>query len=199
MLPDYPKTKSRISTKIGEKIKFYRDQRLGFFAQIAFSLMQEGDKDIILRADGTNQEVIPKRHTATAILKGEPSKIEELTTSDFQRFMEDLGRQMADGTMKTMFETLEEECRKIGNVADPEKRGVEQFLELFEKRSFDFDEQGQLLPGELLVVSPDSSETIRKFMEEIERTPELRRRLHSIMDVKRREYLDREADRQLVD
>ena len=199
MLPDYPKTKSKLLKKIGEAIEQVHNFHMGIFTHVEASLMHEGSKDIIVRSDGTTQEMIPKHVHFSAVLKADRKRFEELNLQDFRTFILEIGEQFARDKLKVIYETLETEIKKAGNVVGPEKHGVDQVLEMFEKRQFDFDEYGHPVPGNFVLVNPIMHAHFIDMLHQIQSTPELRQRLEAIMASKWRDFLDREAARKLVD
>lgn len=199
MLPDYPKTKAKLMKKIGEAIELVHNFHMGIFTHVEGSLMHEGSRDVLVRSDGSTQEMVPKHVRSSAILKADRKKFEELDVEAFRTFIVEIGEQLAREKLKVIYETLETEIKKAGNVVGPEKQGVDQVLEMFERRQFDFDEYGRPVPGDLFVANPIMQAHFVDMVSKIQSTPELRQRLEAIMALKWRDFLDREAARKLVE
>ena len=70
---------------------------------------------------------------------------------------------------------------------------------MIEKRQIDFDKEGRPILGQLVVGGMETAERIQATMVRMDSTPELRQRMESLIEQKRREFLDREAARKLVD
>jgi hypothetical protein len=70
---------------------------------------------------------------------------------------------------------------------------------MIEKRRIDFDSERRPIWGELVVGDKETVDRIQATMARIESTPALMERMEFLIEQKRREFLDREAARKLVD
>jgi hypothetical protein len=198
MLPDYPKTKAIIAKHFAKAIKAVHDHQMGIFNSVPPGLIQEGRECIIFRDDGTSQEMAPKRLEAKSFLNLDPRRPEATTLADVHRSIWEMGSGMAAEKKRVIYETLDQELRKAGNVVGPGDP-VEQFFKMVEKREFDFDERGNPVVDDFVTDSQDMANRFRDTLETIKTTPEHLDRLTALMEEKRRHFIDREAARKLVE
>jgi hypothetical protein len=69
MLPDYPKIKTRIAEVYRDQISHVTNVFLGIFSEAKPTQMHEGGKHILVREDGSVDEIKPKHVEAVAELR----------------------------------------------------------------------------------------------------------------------------------
>ena len=198
MLPDYPIVKNKFMKYYMDLMAQAHQQHLGFFGQIKSSVMHEGEADVLVREDGSVDEMEPKTLSVTSLIPAGSPDVEELNFAEIVNSMIEVGRRLADEKARMIIEKIEEATRKVGNVVGPNSDPAEQIFEMVEKRHFDFDQQGRPIWGQF-VAHPETMEAIKGTLERIESTPDLKDRMERLIEKKRSEFLDREAARKLVD
>jgi hypothetical protein len=198
MLPDYPKTKQRLVEEFTLRMKRVQQAHLGLFGTAPTTVLQEGARHVLIREDGSKDDTPPKLTEANAHLEFDLREAEKLEFSAILKLLDELAVGMAREKAKLWFQRIDEAVRKVGNVADPAKKGVEMYFDMLEKRLLFFDEYGNLAPTQMLG-SEETLEKVRAIEREIQETPELRRRYEAMIDRKREEYRDREIARNLVE
>lgn len=197
MLPDYPQVKAKLMKFHMEQMFQAHQRRLGPFGQIKSSVMHEGVTDLVVREDGSVDEIAPRRMRIEGIIPADSPDIEALNVEDIQKAMLEAGRDLADEKAKMIVERIEETTKKVGTHIGPHSDPAEQIFEMIEKRCIDFDREGMPLWGQI-ISSRETAETIRATMQRIDSTPDLKERMELLIEQKRREFLDREAARKLV-
>jgi len=101
---------------------------------------------------------------------------------------------------RIMFQKMHEITSITGNIAGSPNTpfGPDLLLEALSKIAVEFDENGQ--PANLMVVMhPDLWNKIKDKVPEWEADPEFKKKYDAIIEKKKREWLDRENHRKLVD
>lgn len=199
MLPDYPKVKARLVEEFNTRYRQVRNLHLGFFASAQMNLLQEGSRHVLIREDGSSDTATPKQIEASATLEFDWREAEKLTIPKILTLIDTLAQRMAEQQVKQYIEKIDESVKKIGNVTDPDKKGVEAFFDGVQKRLMEFDEAGQPIPPQLLVGDQQTHDKLVEIMTQIAESPDLRNRYEAIVNKKREEWRDREAARNLVD
>jgi len=108
---------------------------------------------------------------------------------------------MAGDMAKHSIGVLEKVTERTGNVVKGEKgEGItpKLILDAIEKMEIGFDEKGNpIMP--VLVMSPQDFEKIKAEQKAWESDGELEKRRREIIEKKRKEWIDRESNRKLVD
>jgi hypothetical protein len=198
MLPDYPGIKTKVTEWFVQQTKAVDALHMGAFNTAATSIMHEGRQSILVRGDGTTQEMAPTHIESKTIVPMDLKHPEMLTIGDIRKAIWEIGRGLAMRKKQVILETLDYEITKAGNVVGPGDR-LEQFFKMIELRAFDFDANGQPLWGELILGSQKLFEEFEAIKKRIEGTPELSKRLADIIEQKRSDFRDREAARKLAE
>jgi hypothetical protein len=199
VLPDYPKTKVLLAELYRDRIRRAHNIHLGVFSDVPSTQMHEGGKHVLVREDGSVDEMEPRRVEAAAELRLDIREIEKLDAKEVSKSLDTIGEGLARGMFKMFLDTIDEAATKVGNVTTPGTSAVAQYFEAMEKRMLNFDDEGQ---PEKMNVLAGSEKTARKLQEvesQIQSDAELRRRYESIIEKKRQEWRDREAARNLVE
>jgi len=161
--------------------------------------MHEGNRGKITREDGSQDEITFQRHSAASDLNDlAEDDYEHFTWNDVIQRVAAAGREMGSSMARHMFATIESITKQTGNRVDMEgKPTPEKFFTLLRKIEISFDVYGQ--PEWPVMVGDDiANKAIRSILEQIERTPELRKELKSIISEKREQWRDSESCRKLV-
>lgn len=198
MLPDFIPIKRRISkyliSYLRKKVK-YSD---AFISQLRQKTEHEGNSIIMKTYDGNIHKTGYKTLGSELnlpieeIIRGGPNA--------FKKYIDKLAEDMSDQQSKIVFQKLDEITSKSGNVIDAhdEPFTPERLLEALDKIEMEFDEDGQ--PTNIqIVIHPDLFNKIKDKIPVWKADPELRKKYDVILEKKRKEWLDRENNRKLVD
>ena len=192
MLPDFPKTKAKLGKMIKSEMKKARFRHIGPFADTPTTIVHEGKKVIMIRADGSTDEINMKKAETEIEIKSE--EIEDMTHEKVLDKIDTLAREIAKQMAKRAYEVIDRTTEEVGNVVSVDGTpSLDDFWELFEKMHIDFDEEGQP-SGLRLVANPIMSSSLENIYSQIESHP----RYQEIMERKREELRVRENSRQLV-
>lgn len=198
MLPDYPKTKALIIKAFKRKVRVARNERLGILNKVRYSIVHEGHRTALKRADGTEFVAGMEPMQAETSVKIEPDD-ELIAMQKVWEMAASLGGQLGERVGSMMFKSLDKAVTEIGNVVDGKKPMLDQFFEMNEKCQIDFDSRGMPMLPQLVVGDAETARKIQDVIEQVKKTPALRRRFQDIMTKKRQEWLDRETARELVE
>lgn len=199
MLPDYPEVKKLLMRRLMKVMAQSRELSLGGLTEIDCSIVHEGGTDVMVRDDGTVEEINFKRVQVESFIKSDSGDIEQLKLEQVINCMVESGQRIADQQAKLIWDGIEKAVREVGNFIGPNVNPAEQFLEMVGKRSIEFDRAGQPILGMLYVHDEKDGQKILNTMKLIYSTPGLKQRFDVLIEQKRREFLDREAARKLVD
>ncbi|MGD0919732.1 MAG: hypothetical protein ABSB22_25120 [Thermodesulfobacteriota bacterium] len=136
-----------------------------------------------------SSEFMVKREDVIA--KGAMAYIENI-----KGLAEEMNRQKA----KYFFDKMKEVTEKTGNIVDGKGQPMnfDLFLESIKKVWIEFDDGGNpILPT--MVVSPELEAKLSKLLPEWEKNPEYKKAYEEVIELKRKEWNDRESHRKLVD
>lgn len=108
---------------------------------------------------------------------------------------------MIEGLTKQTLEFLDKVTEITGNVVNAKEaieKSLNPLLELYEKIELRFDERGFPIPL-TIAINPKEEEKFKGYQKELTTNPELLRKLTQIIEKKRKQWLDRENSRKLVD
>ena len=198
MLPDYPALKQKLNEKFEDIIK-NKVQEEPFLSQIQRKIIQEGNTFSITSSDGysskTDYEEFASHYEISfdEIIKNGPEA--------FYSKAAEVSKELANNMVKHSIGVLEEVTERTGNVVKREKGKPitpTVILDAIEKMEIGFDEKGNPIMPTLLISSEDF-EKIKNNLREWEANGELEERRKEIIEKKRKEWLDRESNRKLVD
>jgi hypothetical protein len=198
MLPDYPRLKKVLNEQFVESIK-KNVENDPFLGQIQKQEVHEGNTLRITSVDGfsttTNYPEIASKFEIgfDEIIKDGPKAF-------FSR-KDVISKEMIQGLTKQTLEYLDKVTEKTGNVVSAKEaiaKSSNPILELFEKIELSFDERGfPIMPS--IVGSPEDTEKIKGYLKELRTNPEIQEKFLQIIEKKRKQWLDRENSRKLVD
>lgn len=197
MLPDYPKTKALLSQAYVDRIESSQDFHLGIFTQIRLSIVHEGGSTHVQREDRSTRTISTKEIEAK--IETSPAEILKMNFNEILKRLDLLGEQMAKEKGRLLLQCIEDAVSETGLVSDSSEDKVEQFLDLLIRKRIDFNRNGLIGDDQFIVGSREAAEKINEMMNRIQSTPSLNKRFWKIMDIKKREWRDREIDRNLVE
>ena len=197
MLPDFLKVKEKLEIMLYYVFNQDRLTHLGPVANVPVSLVFEGNKTILIREDGSVEEMDPKQ--ATAELQVTFEEFEEMNDSVVLNKIDNAAEEMAGQQAKSFYEEVGKAAEEVGNVvsADGKPFSIDMFFEGLEKIDIDFDEDGNP-SGLMCPVSPELYPSVVKAIEQAKTDPEMDKRFDAIMERKKEEWRVRESNRKLV-
>lgn len=197
MLPDYPKIKKYLEKKFTDAIK-REIQKDPLLSSLRVRIVNEGNAVVSSSIEGFSERIEYKKISAKFEIKNEEiiEKGPNVYFSRVKQIAEEIGGQQSQMFIKKM----DEVTQRTGNVVNAKARPLspQLILEALEKIAIDFDEHGNpIFPS--LVVSPQQYEKIKEEIPKWESDPDLRKKHTELMEKKRKEWLDRESNRKLVD
>lgn len=198
MFPDFPDVQAAANRFIQAAIERQMGAESPMLRLTRSFVQHEGKQWLLRRSDGSESHSGFRAMEASAQISKK-----DLRSFDMQaivRFIEDMAEQLARQQSELMLTRLSEATEKTGNLIDA--RGEltrEIFLELLRKKQTDFDPETLQPSGEVFIIHPDTFEKIEPRLREWENDPDFRAEYDAIMDEKRGEWREREANRELVD
>lgn len=198
MLPDYPEIKEKIANLLSDRLRRSMAEKLGFLGQIPKSIIQEGNRHVLIRDDGTTQETpYQKVSSSISITHDEMHSME--TNVLFDK-IDSAASELASQQAMMTFKTIDNEVSQAGNSVDANGAPftAELFLNGLEKIQLDFDwvTQRPMLPS--LVAHPSNMEKMKLELSRLDEDPTCRSRFESIIAKKKDEWIARESNRKLV-
>ena len=197
MLPDFLKTKEKLEIMLDYSFRQAVLSHLGPVANVPISLSFEGNRTILIRADGSIEEMDPEQ--ATAELQVNYEEFEEMNDAAVLNKIDGAAEEMASQQAKSLYEEVGKAAEQVGNVvsADGKPFSMDLFFEGLEKIDIDFDEDGNP-SGLMCPVSPELYPSVVKAVEQAKTDPEMDKRYDAIMERKKEEWRVRESHRKLV-
>lgn len=155
--------------------------------------LQEGNKNKLLRYDGTIDDV-PMKAIDTKI----EIKVDDLDQhghKEVLKVLDEAARDMARQQSKNFFERLNQICDETGQVYDNKGQPLtfDSILDLLDSMPIDFDEKGQPIMPSILA----GPRVIEKLLKQEPSDEQIKKR-NEIIERKYSEWRDRESDRRLV-
>ena len=197
MLPDFLKVKEKLELMLYYVFNQDHLTHLGPVANVPVSLVFEGNKTILIREDGSVEEMDPK--LATAKLEVNTSEFEKMNDEIVFNKINDVAENIAEQQAKSFYEVVGKAAEEVGNVvsADGEPFSMDLFFEGLQKIDVDFDESGNPI-GLAVAMSPKLYQSAAKVFEKAKNDPEMDKRFDAIMERKKEEWRVRESNRKLV-
>lgn len=196
MLETVPKLEQELEKFV---IKFIKDTARAYspiIGEIAEHPIFEGDRSVIVRPNGEEEETEFKEISASHKLPSEMilySSIDEILNAFVP-----VAQEMASSQSKMLFDTIHEVTQKTGNVVDATgaKLSHDKLLEVLEKIQIDFDANGNpKMPT--MAIHPSMEQRINELNND-PAAKEYERRQKELIEKKRIEWREREANRTLV-
>lgn len=197
MFPDFLKVKEKLQKKLDYQMRLARQSHMGPLAKIPESMNFEGNRTILVRGDGSVDEMQPKV-AATEIevkLTEAETMTPEMVGDLINNAAEEIAAQQARIFYKKIDEYAEEDETVVSSGGEP--FSIDKYFELLEKIDIDFDEEGNP-EGVAFVAHPNMSSSISDVLSQASADPDNDRRYKEIMERKREEFRVRENNRKLV-
>ncbi len=193
MLPDFLKTKEKLEKMLNSERKKAELLHLGPVADTPKSMIFEGNKTIIIRQDGSCEELEMEQTTSRLEVKWE--EVETMTHEMVLDKINGPAEEMAKKLKRSFYETLSETAEEVGNVTSlgGEPLTIDVFLEMLEEMHISFDEEGNP-SGLTFAASPELRPALVEIISQTEADP----RYQELMERKREEERVRENNRKLV-
>jgi len=201
VFPDYPATKRHLQKEFTAAIR-KETKKDPLISLIHVRQSYEGNAFTFTTDDGFSQTGTYKELST----KFEISNDEILKRGPEAYFsrVPQIAKEWVEKESRLLFQMMDEVTERTGNVVNAESKPLspELILAALDKVAISFDEFGNaILPA--LVVHPDKLEGMKKEFQKYESDPlfklKYKLKYKLIIDKKRREWLDRESDRKLVD
>lgn len=199
MLPDYPELKKRFKDAMHARMKRVQEANLGIFNEVKTVVLHEGDKILLIRDDGSQEEICPKPVEFTVSRQWDVREIDKITPDEIIGVFDSVGEGMANERGKLFMQSIDEAVTKIGNVVTGDKSLIERLFESIEKITMEFNDDGNPIMLSFVAGSQETVDKLQRAQDEIQSTPELLQRWNKLLEKKRSEWNDREAARNLVD
>lgn len=196
MLPRF-KNLDRLFAKAEQRFVHQAVRGDGILQRIDGHVVHEGERTAIRRADDSLDETDLVSHGAE--IKFGFDEIEEIDLQMVLNKLRSLAEQFAGQRVEHLAKTLNEVTTKTGNTLDAKGRPlkVDDIFAMFEKMQINFERNESA--GDMVIwTSPQMSPVLKRLQKEIDASPILQRRWDKLMDTKKDEYREREADRNLV-
>lgn len=193
MLPDYPSIKLKIKEKLIERIEYGPS----ILNMVKRHTLFEGNKTKIIYPDGS-ERFTESQTVKTPMRISDLSQYENMSFEDILRIIDEAGLERAKQQNDFFFKTFEEIVKSVGNdINVGGKLTPEVYFEMLNRLQLDFNKDGT--PKYPTFFANEKFEKLfLKVLNEIETTPELRKKLEDILSQKRDEWIDRESSRKLV-
>lgn len=196
MLPDYPEIKRKLL------INFQKNMIKETHKDILMKVAQkrpiyEGNYLEINSVSGRSEEKEFKRISTEFRIKPE-DLIERGLDAYYSKFSE-ITEEMRKKQSKLLIEAFEETTHQTGNIVDCKSKPIaEWYLEVLDKVSIIFDEFGSPTMPDIFV-NPNDYERIKSDYSKMQFDPSIKEKIRKIVERKRREWIDKESNRELVD
>lgn len=199
MLPDFKKAKDRAHRDLLRWVRRSIPAVTPLIQGVATVRQHEGRSGSIVRPDETRDTIDYQPQSFELALSRDEMKRSDLRI--LQEKLKTLSEQIGQAQTKRMLQVAGEAADSVGNVVHADGNLTQDhFLEMLRRVQMDFDpETLQPAPGFFWVMHPDTAASIIPKVKEWEKDPEFNARYERVMEEKREEWRDREADRKLVD
>ncbi|MCL4430099.1 MAG: hypothetical protein M1167_05035 [Chloroflexi bacterium] len=197
MLPDYPRLKKKLNDKMAQMIKSDMEKD-PFLSSFPRHEAHEGHLLTTTSIEGFSSTTdFPETASNFEITFDET--IREGPEAVFSRRSE-LSKDMIKKLTQQIIAALEKVTERTGNVVKANEviGSSNPILDMLEKIEIDFDKSGNpIMPTMLL--SPEDYKKFKEKFQEWDKNPEMEKRRKEIIEKKRKQWLDRENSRKLVD
>ena len=196
MLPDYPEIKRKLLINFQRRM-IKEPQQDPLMKLVQKRHIYEGNT---LETNGINgtPEIKELQMISTEYRIKHEDLIEKGSDAYNSKFSE-ITEEMRKKEGKLLVEALEETTNQTGNLVDCKSRPIgEWYLEILDKVSISFDDFGNPNMPDLFVDSKDY-ERIKSDYSKLDSDPHIKGKIKEIVERKRREWIDKENNRKLVD
>lgn len=198
MLPDFIRVKRNLNRNLAKWVQLQIPLVAPLLAGIATFRQHEGKQARITRTDKSEGEI--EYHQSSFEFAMSREEMRRTTVSAIQEKLLELAKRVGAAQEKQLLEMAAKAADSSGNVVhtgpDFTPDGL---LELIGRVPEDFDARTlERKEGPVFVLHPDTAAKVVPQAKEWEKDPEFKAKLDAIMERKREEWRDREADRKLV-
>lgn len=195
MLPDFPSVKKAANQLFTDRIR--KSASRGSFTQgIPRRKMHEGDILSVKSDKGLPVESELKEISAGFLLKNEDIIAKGMEA--YYAKLDELAQSIKNQEERIMLNAMEQAAERVQNVVDTKGNfSFSTILDALEKITISFDSNGNPSVQDI-ILSPSAAAKMRAMLPELEKK-EYKRRYNEIIERKRKEWLDRENSRRLVD
>ncbi len=199
MLPDFPKLKKDIHKYF--LVDQFEQARMSdpLLARIRHYMQHEGDQGSYETMDGHKKDKNYQQfHSEYQIT------VDDITNSGFEIVLKkfyDMGMDASSQMAQYSFTEIGKVIDETGNSIDAkgQKWTKELFLESIKKILIDFDEETGQAIMPTMYIHPSQADNVRQMIQDAESDPQHKIEFDKIMEQKKQEFYDREANRKLVD
>lgn len=197
MLPDFPEMKEKIFKDHFKRLNNRINGNMFPFNEISAHRMHEGHRHIIVREDGSEDEINIRKISAEMEIS--IKEFEKSSRAEVFKKLDGVAKEISMQKTKMILDELETATNKVGNSFDfsGKKLEPEDLFKLFEKIWLEFDENGKPI-FQQIVAGEAAFKAITRVFEEIEKSDVFKSKFDKLIDKKREEWRDREANRKLV-
>ena len=197
MFPDFVNVKEKLQKMLNYQMRQTHLSHMGPLAKIPVSMIFEGNRTVLIREDGSVDEMQPK--VAATDIEVKLAEAEKITPEMVRDKINDAAEEIAEQQARTFYKKIDISAEEVGNVVTSggEPFSIDLYLDLLEKVDIDFDEAGNP-EGLAFAVNPSALPSIAKVISQAKNDPETDRRYKAIMERKREEFRVRESNRKLV-
>ena len=193
MLPDFPDIKEKFLRILTNRMKKIQSEQMGPLSEIRRIKVFEGRKIIMIRDDGSVDEIKLKKHIVDIKISSE--EIESSKPEDIIMKFDKAAINLASQLSKTTYTRIEEAAEQVGNVIDFKGKlfSIDVYFEALEKIMIEFDENKNPLIPTIIPLEKNS-----EISSLIETNINYKKRFEEIIEIKKEEWRDREINRKLV-
>lgn len=198
MLPDFPKLKKDIHKYF--LVRQFEEARMSdpLLARIRHYMQHEGDDGSYETMDGYKRDKNYQQFEATYQITAD-----EIINADFEVVL----KKFYDMGLEASSKMAQHSFSEIGKIIDETGNSIkangpwtkELFLETIKKIQIDFDEETGLAKMPTMYIHPSQADGVRKMIKDAESDPQHKIEFDKIMEQKKKDFYDREANRKLVD
>jgi len=197
VLPDFPRTKTELLRFVHRRIRSLEKELHPILSQIKSYVQHEGTTIQFEQVDfGKKTQAAESQSVLVEIRHDE---VPTLMGPALETKLRHLAEQMGALKMKILFQRIEEAAEQTGQTLNAQGKPLDarMLLDMIDMGEVGFDKAGQ--PTGSFIVHPNMIPALKRASEEVENDPELKRKLESIRNRQRQQWLDRENRRKLVD
>lgn len=198
MIPDFPQEKEKLSQFWLKYLATKSREFLGVFGKLPIHVNREGHQWAFNRTDGPVDK--------TPYFEGQSKfsididEVQSLTPDKIRQKLDLVAEEIARQMSKNMFNEIDRVTKEVGNEVDAHGQPLNQelFLQMLEKISMDFDDNGNWIPPSI-IMHPNLWEAKKDEFKSWETDEEFLTKQKAIIKKKKVEWHDRENNRKLVD
>jgi hypothetical protein len=195
MFPDYPEIKRKLQSNFHKfvDIETQNDQLIKMFKK---KPIYEGKVLEITRVNGDFESM--EFQPIMVEFKIKPEDLIEKGVDAYYSKIPEVAEEMRKEKSKFLIENVGEITSRTGNIVNLNKPTGEWYLEALENGGISFDEFGFSSMPDIFVNPKDYDRIISDFSK-LESDPNIKQKIKEIIESKRREWIDKENNRKLVD